>query len=632
MHYLKSFLTAGCIAAMVWGLSGCKEDDPAEVALQSINVTPATVSVVEGATQQLTVTLVPEGVTGVTVSYQSASTVTATVSTSGLVRGVAAGATTVTVTAATQNGTPVTKAVPVTVTAADVPLESISVEPTAVALVLGTDAATQQLTITTVPAGLPGVTYTYVPEHTNIATVSETGLVTAVAVGATTITVTATAPVGSPVTKAVPVTVDYAIDDNFNRNAWTGEASSILGDGAEAIRMFDGDLTSIWHSNNPGIPATFTVDMKGNKRIDGFYYYHRQDVVGADRQYPKDLTVETSMNGEDWTTVYTATEAVMKKLRVALPLQSQVIARYFKVTITSTAFDQPYTYFAEFGAYNEAEPLPTPVNIALNAPAAEVSHSAADPLTFTWEVDDPAPANYTLKISKNADLSNATEFTAAGTSKQVSTADLATILGGEGMFPIYWTVSAAGATSPEARPLTLIAQLVPVTLVNAAPTFQSVDIEVPWVDGQHYKRLAGWTHNEAAFISLNTLDNQIAMFSYPVASIGYVTNGKVYQAVSLQAGYHELTFHCLGIDGNSGVEAYGVVTKANELPDYNAVTTDGDVVGSIYLPDYQNRDAVIKFTLTEPATVQLGWVYNTSETTHGHQSFKISSIELNKAN
>jgi hypothetical protein len=302
------------------------------------------------------------------------------------------------------------------------------------------------------------------------------------------------------------------------------------------------------------------------------------------------------------------------------------------VTVTSTAYGEPYTYFAEFGAYNEAEPLSTPVSIALNTPAEDASHSAADPLTFTWEVDDPAPANYTLKLSKNADLGNAKEFTAAGTSKEVSTAELSALLDGEGMVPIYWTVSAANATSPEARPLTLIAELVPVTLVNAAPTFESVDISVPWVDGQHYKRLAGWTHNDAAFISLNTMDDQIVMFSYPPASINLVTNGKVYQEVSLQAGYHELTFHCLHIDGNAGVEAYGVVTKAAALPDYDAVTTDGDVVGSIYLPDYQNRAAVIRFTLDAPATVQLGWVYNTSVTEHGHQSFKIASIELNKAN
>jgi hypothetical protein len=116
MHYLKSFLIAGCIAALTWGLSGCKDDENAP-SLQSITVTPAAVSLVAGATQPLTVTLVPEGVTGVTVSFQSASAAIATVTSSGLVTAVAAGSTTITVSAP---GVKEVK-VPVTVTAVFTP-------------------------------------------------------------------------------------------------------------------------------------------------------------------------------------------------------------------------------------------------------------------------------------------------------------------------------------------------------------------------------------------------------------------------------------------------------------------------------------------------------------------------------
>jgi hypothetical protein len=519
------------------------------------------------------------------------------------------------------------------------------VEPAEVALVLETDAATQLLTVTTVPAGLPGVTYTYVSEHRDIATVSDAGLVTAVAAGATTITVTAAAPNGTPVTKAVPVTVDYAIDPAFNKAAWTATETSKLGDGAEAIRMFDDDLTSIWHSATSGMPQGFTVDMQGYKRIDGFWFINRQDVVGTDRQYPKDLTVETSMNGADWTPVYTATEAVMKKLRVALPLQNQVIARYFKVTVTSTAFDAPYTYFAEFGAYNEAEPLSTPVTIALNTPAAALEHPAANPLTFSWEADDPKPANYTLKLSKNQDLGSATEYTVAGTSKEVSVAELATILGDDGIATIYWTVSAASATSPAARTFTLDGReyvLLEDKLVNTKRPF-SFDMNPEYTDdptvGQWWERewtgkLTGWTHDTPVQMMISYearydhANGSIAMWAIAGGNLDYMNNAKVYQTVNLEAGDYKLIFHTGGMDGVC-VDAYGVVVTGAGLPDHTAVTSDANVLGYDHLSDHLNSDVTISFTVPAGGSdVTIGWVYNTWDNGSGYASYKMHGLDL----
>jgi hypothetical protein len=637
MKYLKSFLTMGCIAAMVWGLSGCKEDDPGseEVTLQSINVTPATVSVIEGATQQLTVTLVPEGVPGVTISYQSASAAVATVSTSGEITAVAAGGTTITVSAATQNGTPVTKAVPVTVLPANTPLQSISVEPATVTLLLETASATQQLAVTTVPAGLADVTYTYVSAHPAIATVSTSGLVEAVTVGETTITVTGTAPDGSQATATVPVTVDYDIAP-FNRSAWTGEANSVIDPGSTAVeKMFDGDLESMWHSANPGIPAIFTVDMKGDKRIDGFYYYNRQNLFGNDRQYPKDLSIETSRNGTDWTTVYTTTSAVMKNLRVALPLQSQVIARYFKVTITSTAYGEPYTYFAEFGAYNAAEPLSTPLNIALNAPAADLIHSPSNPLTFAWEADDPAPANYTLKLSKNANLSSATEYTVTGTSREVTAAELSALLGADGVATIYWTVSAANATQPAARTFTLDGrtfELIEGKLVNAKRPFTTEETGHWWTTGERLMRLTGWTH-EGSQISWSNRDNEnpegfICIWAYPPADLPWASNNKVYQTVHLDAGDYKLEFH-LHTKAGGELSAYGVVTTAAALPNHDDVTSDANVLGYDHLSDYQSQDRPVLFTVPAGGSnVTIGWVYNTWDVGHPLVSYRMLGLDL----
>lgn len=75
-------------------------------ALVSIDVTPATVSIAVGATQQLTVAKTPSGAAG-TAAYASSDATKATVSASGLVTGVAAGSATITVTVGSKTDTSV---------------------------------------------------------------------------------------------------------------------------------------------------------------------------------------------------------------------------------------------------------------------------------------------------------------------------------------------------------------------------------------------------------------------------------------------------------------------------------------------------------------------------------------------
>lgn len=72
------------------------------------------------------------------------------------------------------------------ITAATVPVSSVTVAPTTKSLAVG---ATQQLTPTVLPAGATNKTVTYSSSATGIATVNASGLVTAVAVGTANITV-----------------------------------------------------------------------------------------------------------------------------------------------------------------------------------------------------------------------------------------------------------------------------------------------------------------------------------------------------------------------------------------------------------------------------------------------------------
>src|SRR5437667_8259930 len=157
---------------------------PAPVA--TVAVSPATVSVRVGATVQLTATPKDAGgnpLSGRVVTWASSNTAVATVSGTGLVTGLAAGAVTITATSEFKSGT-----AGVTVTIA--PVASVAVRPAAASVRVG---ATVQLTATPKDASgnpLSGRVVTWASSNTAVATVNGSGLVSGVAAGPATITAT----------------------------------------------------------------------------------------------------------------------------------------------------------------------------------------------------------------------------------------------------------------------------------------------------------------------------------------------------------------------------------------------------------------------------------------------------------
>src|SRR6266550_4012641 len=157
---------------------------PAAAPVASVTVSPAAPSVSVGATAQLTATPKDSGgtaLTGRTVTWASSNTSTATVSSSGLVKGVAAGAATVTL----------------------VPVATVVVSPAPAMLPLH---GTLQLNVTLKDASgnpLTGRPVAWTSSTPTVMTVSPTGLVTDVADGGTA-TVTATSE-GKSGTSAVTV-------------------------------------------------------------------------------------------------------------------------------------------------------------------------------------------------------------------------------------------------------------------------------------------------------------------------------------------------------------------------------------------------------------------------------------------
>lgn len=152
------------------------------VAVTGVLVSPTTVTVGLGSTQQLNATLAPANATNQNVTWTSSNTAVATVNTSGLVTAVSAGTTTITVKTVDGNKTATS-----TITVAAIPVASVSVTPTTASLYAGN---TQQLSASISPANATNKTVTWSSSNTGVATVNSSGLVTAVSAGTATITTT----------------------------------------------------------------------------------------------------------------------------------------------------------------------------------------------------------------------------------------------------------------------------------------------------------------------------------------------------------------------------------------------------------------------------------------------------------
>ncbi|HVH69064.1 MAG TPA: Ig-like domain-containing protein [Gemmatimonadales bacterium] len=187
------------ITATSEGQGGTAAVTIANVPVASVTVTPASASVNEGATVQLTATPKDANgnpLSGRVITWSSSNTSVATVTSSGLVRGVVAGAATITATSEGQSGSSA-------ITVVHVPVASVSVGPASASVQVG---GTIQLTATPKDANgnpLSGRTVTWMSNNTAVATVSASGLVSGVTVGSATITATSEGQSG---TAAITVT------------------------------------------------------------------------------------------------------------------------------------------------------------------------------------------------------------------------------------------------------------------------------------------------------------------------------------------------------------------------------------------------------------------------------------------
>ncbi len=228
---------------------------PTGIALAS----PDTLTV-PGQTVSLAPTFTPDSTTNKNVTWVSSNPAVASVSNAGVVTAVATGTTTITATSAadTYLSASCTIIVKLPVLASEVTLNQT-------ALTLTSEGATASLEATVLPADAANKSVTWTSGNPAVATVSDAGVVTAVANGTT--TVTATAADGSNKTAVCEVTVDIPVlvtGVTFNQTAVTlnaaGERFSLVATVSPADASNKG---LIWTSSNP---AVATVSAEGEVR------------------------------------------------------------------------------------------------------------------------------------------------------------------------------------------------------------------------------------------------------------------------------------------------------------------------------------------------------------------------------
>ena len=151
--------------------------------VESITLEPTSLVLVEGNSQQLTATVLPTFASTKDIEWSSSAPNIATVSATGLVTALKSG--NCVITAAAVDGSGVTATCPVTVT--ENPVTSVTLNRSTATLKA---TETVQLSGSVLPANASNKDLVWTTSDEHIATVSESGLVTAVAVGEVTITAT----------------------------------------------------------------------------------------------------------------------------------------------------------------------------------------------------------------------------------------------------------------------------------------------------------------------------------------------------------------------------------------------------------------------------------------------------------
>jgi uncharacterized protein YjdB len=226
-----------------------------ETTVSSITVSPQSMSLTVGQTQKLTGNLVDArgGVITGQPAWESSSRFVATVSASGLVSAVGPGTATVNATAYGQQTTAV-------VTVIEATIASVTVAPEAAAVSTGQTKQMSASITDTQGSILVGLTPSWSSSKMSVATVSTDGLITAVASGTTTITVTSGGVMGTATVTVAAVPVSSIIVSPQSPKVVAGQTQQLVTTLRDASGNTLTGQTVTWSSSNQ---SAATVSASG---------------------------------------------------------------------------------------------------------------------------------------------------------------------------------------------------------------------------------------------------------------------------------------------------------------------------------------------------------------------------------
>lgn len=247
---MRRFRIVAVLTLVACGGESTRPDLPA-----TVTVSPAALDLNPDGTSQLTAT--PKSASGATlnnpVTWSSSSDAVATVSGAGLVTGVSAGAATITARSGSASGT-------ATVTVSPIPVAAVVVTPTTATIEVGDTTRARAATRSASGADLPGRTVTWTSADPAVGAVAQTGLITAVAAGTTTISATSEGKTGTlalTVTPAAVATVTITPATGTLIVATTRQLAATLKD-ARGVTLTNRPVT--WTSTDP---TTVSVSSSG---------------------------------------------------------------------------------------------------------------------------------------------------------------------------------------------------------------------------------------------------------------------------------------------------------------------------------------------------------------------------------
>src|SRR5436190_445427 len=228
-----------------------------QVPVASVTVSPASPSLRVGTTVALTATTLDSAgntLTGRTITWSSSNGAVATVTSGGLVTGVAAGTATMTATSEGKSGTSA-------ITVTFVPVATVTVTPASANLAVG---QTVQLTATTRDANgnpLSGRTITWSSSNTAVATVTTSGSVKGVTAGSATITATSEGQSGASAISVRIVPVATVAVSPASASVQVGGTVQLTAVTKDSVGNTLTGRTITWASSNSTVATVSTTGL-----------------------------------------------------------------------------------------------------------------------------------------------------------------------------------------------------------------------------------------------------------------------------------------------------------------------------------------------------------------------------------